>query len=268
MKQRIITALIAAPIVLALVLAKSSIPIYILSIACIFLACDELVLIIKGRRTWIPFACAISYGAAVWFLRDLYQDYREQIIWVLGGLLGLSLAWMGLEMRRGVKERILMPGIVWIMAPIVGLVLLHYSIPKTHPEIQWWPNPLLMALVPIWVGDILAIVVGKKFGKRPLWPELSPKKTWEGATANLAGCVAASCALAPAIGLNWRQGLLIGIVGGVLGQYGDLFESSVKRVFDAKDSGWIMPGHGGLLDRLDSVLLPALPIAALILFYR
>jgi phosphatidate cytidylyltransferase len=84
----------------------------------------------------------------------------------------------------------------------------------------------------------------------------------------LSGCVAASYALAPSIGLNWRQGILIGLVGGVLGQYGDLLESAIKRVFDAKDSGWIMPGHGGLLDRLDSILLPALPIAALILFYR
>lgn len=268
MKQRIITALIAAPVVLALVFAKSSVPIYIVSVVCIFLACDELVRIVKGRPNWVPACCALLYATAAWFLRDLYHDYRDQIIWTLGGLLGASVAWMGFELRKGVKERVLLPGLVWIMAPVMGLVYLHYSVPKTHPDTPWWPNPLLMALVPIWVGDILAIIVGKNLGKRPLWPDISPNKTWEGASANLIGCTLAACALAPAIGLTWRQGLLIGLVGGILGQYGDLFESSVKRYFDAKDSGWIMPGHGGLLDRLDSLLLPALPIAALILFYR
>lgn len=267
MKQRIITALVAAPVVLALVFATNSLPIFALSIACIFLACDELAWIIYARRTWIPYLCASFFAVTAWVLQGLYRDHRERIVWALGVLLILALLWIWAELTRGEKRRIIVPGLVWIMAPVLGLLLLHYSVPKTRLAL-WWPNPLLMALVPIWAGDTLAILVGKRLGRRPLWPTISPKKTWEGAAANLGGCVAASCALAPSIGLNWRQGIFVGLVGGVLGQYGDLLESAIKRVFNAKDSGWIMPGHGGLLDRLDSILLPALPIAALILFYR
>lgn len=268
MKQRVITGLIAAPIVLALVFAKNPIPIFALAIACVFFATDELVWLIEKRRSWIPFACAACFAASGFILRDHYDTHRDWIIWGLGGAVVASVAWILAEFKRGQSARILLPGLLWIFAPIMGLLLLHYSVPKTRPDTLWWPNPLLMALIPIWVGDILAIFVGRKFGKRLLAPSISPKKTWEGSIANLLGCLCASLALCSSIGLNWKQGLLIGLVGGILGQLGDLFESNIKRIFDAKDSGWLLPGHGGLLDRIDSLLLPALPIAALILFYR
>lgn len=287
MKQRVISALIAAPIVLALVFARNTLPIYALSLVCIFLACDELAWMVYRCKTWIPHFCTVIFAGSAWVLRDLYQDHRERIVWALGSLVLGAVVWMWAELKGGERRRLLIPGLIWIMAPVMGLLCLHYSVPKVSPDFWWpdplarfpkidamlppdfwWPNPLLMALIPIWVGDTVAIIVGKWVGKTPLWPALSPKKTWEGAVANLAGCIFAASTLAPAIGLTWKQGIMVGLISGVLGQYGDLFESAIKRVFDTKDSGWIMPGHGGILDRMDSILLPALPITALILFYR
>ncbi len=267
MKQRVITALIAAPIVLALIFATNPIPIFILAIVAVFLATDELVWLAKGHRSWIPYAVAAVFIATGWVLRDHYDGHRERIVWGLGITLVTAVTWMLYEMRKGRDGRLLLPGILWLFAPFMGLLLLHYSVPKTRVDVLW-PNPLLMAIVPIWAGDIMAILIGKKFGKTPLAPKLSPKKTWEGAIANFVTCVGASVLLASSIGLTINQGLLVGLVAGVLGQAGDLFESAIKRIYDAKDSGWILPGHGGLLDRLDSLLLPALPITALILFYR
>lgn len=268
MKQRVITALIALPIVLALVFSTNPIWIFLLAIACVFFCVDELVWLIRGKSTWIPYGVSAGFAGVALLLRDHYDSH---IGWTLGALALVLLVAMAV-ISRGISqkrtENMLVPGIFWIAAPVLALLLLHYSVPKTRPDVLWWPNPLLMALVPLWVGDTVAILVGRKFGKTLLAPTISPKKTWEGAIANLLGCTVAGVALASSIGLTSSQGLAVGIVAGVLGQVGDLFESSIKRVCDAKDSGWLMPGHGGLLDRVDSLLLPAIPIAALILFFR
>ncbi len=267
MKQRVITALIALPIVLALVFSTNPIPIFLLGVTCAFLATGELAWMAYAKRTWIPYASATVFGIVAYILSTHYEWHRDKILGVLAALLLVSVGAMIVRLVKGEKRGLLFPGLFWILCPLMALLVLHYSVPKTQAT-PWWPNPLLMALVPIWAGDTAAIFVGRKFGKTPLAPKLSPKKTWEGALGNLLFAFIAAVALAPAVGLTPMQGSLIGLVAGTLGQVGDLFESAVKRTFDAKDSGWIMPGHGGLLDRVDSILLAALPITALILYYR
>ncbi|WP_312861456.1 phosphatidate cytidylyltransferase [Segnochrobactrum spirostomi] len=112
---------------------------------------------------------------------------------------------------------------------------------------------LLFAIV--WGSDVAAFVGGRTFGGPKLWPAISPKKTWSGAASGVAGAVASALAIgaiaghAPSFALAGLAALL-----SVVSQYGDLFESGIKRRFGVKDSGHIIPGHGGLMDRLDSFM--------------
>ena len=149
-------------------------------------------------------------------------------------------------------------GTFWITGTSVAL----YALCATKSPATW---PLLMtAAIPIWCGDTAAIFVGKAFGKHKLAPAISPNKTWEGSIGNLLACVGAALALGAIFHYPMLLMVLLGINCGILGQAGDLFESWLKRKADVKDSGNILPGHGGLLDRLDSLMATA-PISLLIL---
>ena len=150
---------------------------------------------------------------------------------------------------------------LWTAAPLASVLLLH----RTAPGIGLWClSPALMALVPVWAGDIAAIFAGKALGKRLLAPKISPKKTVEGSVANLVAAVLAAWVLGRLLGLSDARSLGAGVAVGILGQAGDLFESWLKRRAGVKDSGTLLPGHGGVLDRIDSVLFAA-PAVALIL---
>lgn len=125
---------------------------------------------------------------------------------------------------------------------------------------------LVTALAAVWAADTFAYFAGRALGRRPLFPRVSPKKTWEGAAGGLVGAVA-FVALMKAIALpvlSWLDVGAIGLLGGVAGPLGDLSESLLKRSVGVKDSGRLLPGHGGALDRLDAMLL-AVPLVALYL---
>lgn len=119
----------------------------------------------------------------------------------------------------------------------------------------------LLIFVCVWITDAGAYFVGVKFGKHPLWPTISPKKSIEGSVGGIViALVGAVCfaLLAPEL-LTVPQALLIGLVVAIFGQFGDLIQSAYKRVKGIKDTGTILPGHGGVLDRVDSWLI-AFPI--------
>jgi phosphatidate cytidylyltransferase len=113
----------------------------------------------------------------------------------------------------------------------------------------------------VWTGDTLAYFVGKKFGRKKLYPEISPKKTREGALGGLGFSVliAVLYKLAFFKALTWTGAILIPCVVSVFAQIGDLCESFLKRAYGKKDSGGILPGHGGFLDRFDGVVF-SLPV--------
>lgn len=148
----------------------------------------------------------------------------------------------------------------WVVAPLIAGVWLH----QTTGGSAWGINLLWVAIAPLWFGDTAAYLVGKAIGRTPLAPRLSPKKTWEGAVANLGGCVMSAVLLGSAVGVPPASAALIGVVLGISGQVGDLLQSAVKRAVDVKDSGFILPGHGGVLDRLDSFFFAG-PLAIVIL---
>ncbi|GIV60216.1 phosphatidate cytidylyltransferase [Rhodocaloribacter litoris] len=126
----------------------------------------------------------------------------------------------------------------------------------------------LAVVVLVWVTDTLAYYTGKALGRRPLAPRVSPKKTWEGTIGGAAGALAAAVVFKLTVlpFLAWPHLLMVGLLCGVVSQLGDLAESKMKRAAGVKDSGTILPGHGGLLDRLDALIL-AVPLVYLYLAY-
>jgi len=115
---------------------------------------------------------------------------------------------------------------------------------------------LVFALINTWLADTFAYAFGKKFGSKKLAPTISPNKTWVGFVAAFLGGIAGIFIIQPCLGFNWTFAklLLVSIVATFFGQLGDLVESAIKRDCGVKDSSSLLPGHGGLLDRFDSLL--------------
>jgi phosphatidate cytidylyltransferase len=124
------------------------------------------------------------------------------------------------------------------------------------------PHWMMFALIVNWVGDTGAFYVGRKFGRNKLAPAISPGKSWEGAVASTVASVILGVIYLPLTipGTSYAKAVLFAIGANVAGQIGDLAESAIKRSVGVKDSGTMLPGHGGMLDRLDSSLfaMPAL----------
>ena len=117
------------------------------------------------------------------------------------------------------------------------------------------PSLLLGAFILVWVNDSAAYFVGKNFGKQKLFPSVSPKKTVEGFLGGLFfACISSYFIATYTETLGFTSWLILAIIVSVFGTLGDLIESKFKRQAGVKDSGVIMPGHGGLLDRLDSII--------------
>jgi phosphatidate cytidylyltransferase len=109
----------------------------------------------------------------------------------------------------------------------------------------------------VWANDTGAYVAGKTIGQRPFASHVSPRKTWEGTIGGAATAVVAGALLAVALGASPLLGVLAGLVIAIAAVLGDLAESVLKRAAGAKDSGSLIPGHGGMLDRVDSLLFAA-----------
>ncbi len=126
------------------------------------------------------------------------------------------------------------------------------------------PVWLLLALLPTWSGDSVAYLVGSRLGRNKIAPRISPGKTWEGTLAGFGGAAIVALLIATSAGTTTGTALLVAALVGPVGFAGDLFESALKRAAGAKDSGTLFPGHGGVLDRIDSLIFVA-PTVALVL---
>ena len=176
---------------------------------------------------------------------------------VVAAAAGAILAGMaaGLWPPRGAPPHVgvwAMSGAVYAAAALFGPALL-----RRDP--QWGVTALSFLFATVWATDILAFFSGRTIGGPRLWPRVSPNKTWAGAIGGLLGGLAAGVAVAYASGVGeLALAGVMGLVLSVLAQAGDLLESAVKRQFGAKDASHLIPGHGGLMDRLDSFIVAAL----------
>ncbi len=155
----------------------------------------------------------------------------------------------------GLEERYQQLGWTLVGTLYVGFLVPHlFLLYRSHDGREW----VFFILLVIMAGDTAGYFVGSSLGKKKLYPEISPGKTVEGAFASLAASALAGVVggkyLLPAF--PWMEILLLSLFLSLLGQGGDLFESWIKRVFAVKDSSRLLPGHGGLLDRMDSLIFP------------
>jgi phosphatidate cytidylyltransferase len=197
---------------------------------------------------------------AFWILLIAFRQNRYPMGILLALVLVaafLSAAWR----KQPVKERAMA-----LLAESLGIfyfaLFLYPAIPLRYDfgdkaGFQW--TILLLAI--IWAGDTAALVAGKTLGRHPFAPILSPKKTYEGAVGGLLGGVAVAAILQRLFfpGLPMNHVLVAAVLVGIFGQLGDLGESMLKRAAEIKDSSHLIPGHGGVLDRMDSLLF-AIPV--------
>jgi phosphatidate cytidylyltransferase len=180
---------------------------------------------------------ALTVLVLVKLIKGKMPDWKI-IGYTVGGLLYISMSW--------------------------GLLINLYHYFDGNVYEKGWLLPMLI-IATIWINDTMAYLVGSFIGKTPFSP-ISPKKTWEGTAGGaILAVVVVTVAGVYWLELPWIQLLLITITSAVMGTLGDLLESKLKRMAGVKDSGNFMPGHGGFLDRFDSLLL-AVPYAWLVLF--
>jgi phosphatidate cytidylyltransferase len=145
-------------------------------------------------------------------------------------------------------------GIIYISGPFILLNMIPYSFMEKHQAGLDSFSPILSIFILIWCNDTFAYLTGRLIGKHKLFERISPKKTWEGFLGGVFFAVIAGILLAHFLDQSYIKFIVYALVAGVIGTLGDLAESMLKRSVDVKDSGTILPGHGGILDRFDAVL--------------
>ena len=228
---------------------------------------------------WIFLAlCAFGAGGVLWEWTALVAHRSDSRILVPGwaalfgglvfaGIHSPDLAWGAIAVGAILAgfAKFAWPGEepastagIWAMGGVVyaGAAFLGPALLRGDPE--WGLTALLFLFAIVWITDIFAYFCGRSIGGPLLWPSVSPKKTWSGAVGGLIGGVAAGVAVAYANGVG-KLGIVsvMALVLSVLAQAGDLFELAIKRRFGAKDASHLIPGHGGLMDRIDGFLVAA-----------
>ena len=199
---------------------------------------------------------AMLYPVSVFFLG------LNGALYVSLALLLALIVWYVFWMRARVPD----VGVSFFGAAYCGMLLSGIIVVREALPAPWGGVLVLGILLSVWANDSFAYLVGSKFGKHKLAPRTSPKKSWEGVFAGLAGSAVFWClmTLVPGVTMSIPQAILFGLASGLMGVLGDLAESRIKRNSGFKDSGTIMPGHGGLLDRCDSLFLVAVTSAILL----
>jgi phosphatidate cytidylyltransferase len=265
LKQRVITALILLLLLLAAVFALPA------SGWAVLVALT----VMQGSREWARLAkmgglaaglywmaTLIIFLALLWMYFNVASQQKITLQLLIYGAaavfwIGLVPAWlMGIWKTQ---NSWLMAVVGWFVLLPTGMAMLDLRFENPQP---WW---LLGVMGLVWMADISAYFAGRKFGRHKLAPSISPGKTWEGVAGAMVGVTVYVLAVMLGSGMTQRYSLFLFAIAGVaLSVIGDLFESAIKRQAGVKDSGALLPGHGGLLDRIDA-LTSTLPLAALVL---
>ncbi len=270
--KRVATAVVLMPVVIALVLWGST---TVVAVAVAVLTAVALweyfglgeAIGHRAYRVWTVI-CAVLLIYAQWAggyslggndrLYRLYCFSLPPITKILTPLWVFFLFVLGLTVITIWGKRVLVEALPAAGISSSALLLvafpLSYAVPL-HGSGSVGPKLLLFACAITWAGDTAAYFVGRGIGKHLLAPKLSPKKTWEGSVGGMVGSLAVAYAFSYWIKIPVGHLLAMGAIGNVAGQMGDLLESAYKRSAGVKDSGGLLPGHGGILDRIDALIL-------------
>jgi phosphatidate cytidylyltransferase len=221
-----------------------------------------------GTYTQVGYAVVLALGCAAFFDGTTFSLLLITVLAVVsplvllfprpmqpGGFSGWSLAcagslYLGLPIYAAVATRASSGAIdaPWLSEAAQRLSFAWDAAPR---GLAW----VLTIVLATWIGDSVALFAGRAFGKRKLAPMISPNKSQEGAFGGVVASMVVGAISFQGFGLgDWRLGLVVGAVIGLAGQIGDLAESVLKRQAGVKDSGSMVPGHGGMLDRIDALL--------------
>ena len=262
--KRFLTALILIPLVLLLVFLGPRWLVALAVAAVAALAAWEFLGLAKSSGANPP-RVAVLVAIAALFAANFAWDQRDQIAAILG-ILSLALL-VYCTFFRPVEQMLADASTAIFCLFYVGMTLV--TLPALREETNG-PSLVAFLFCVVWAGDIAALYVGRAWGRHKMAPSLSPNKTWEGALGSLAGSLMVTGVL---LGLArlfemWDQVWLsypedlwywlgLAVLVNVAAQVGDLAESALKRSAGVKDSGSLLPGHGGVLDRIDALLLAA-----------
>ena len=277
LRQRVITAIVLLAILLPAIFIAPPWVWGAVSLVFLAVAAHEWVCLLPDQGTprgrgWVLAALLIAAGLAVLVWRENQVWPREVLLLFLSGL---GSFWIFGGARRLRRHEARAGGQTLVGILLFGCWLALYEL-RLHGT-----DALLSSMAVVWIADIAAYFVGRAFGRRKLAPAISPGKSWEGAIGGLAAVVIAGLAVAWLAAGSWPAlaGCLPARIAASAGGYltaavvlaglaalsvvGDLHESLLKRQAGVKDSGWVLPGHGGVLDRIDA-LIPTMPVALLV----
>jgi phosphatidate cytidylyltransferase len=248
LKKRVITAIWGIPLLIAAIWFDKPIPWFTLLVAIWgLLALFEFYKLVGGTG-----ALPLTYFGLVWALFFIISPHFSDdflIPLLLTSAVVLSLVWL---LGRREKERAFI-GWAWTIAGILylGWLLSYFVALRGLDEHGYW---VFLALATNFASDTAAFFAGRALGKHKLAPSISPGKTWEGTIAGILGAIIVSLLFTLLLPVSYWQAVVLGLLVSVFGQLGDLVESLFKRNMGVKDSGRLLPGHGGALDRIDSVV--------------
>jgi phosphatidate cytidylyltransferase len=259
---RILTAAVLIPLVILLLFRAPFWAVTLATAAVAILACWEYLGLADGSGAQTPRWLVLIAVAALFAI----NFFRPEML--MAGFSALAFLLFVVIAFRSPLERVLLDASASIFGLLyIGLALV--TIPLIWAQ-EHGPSLLLLLFCVVWAGDTVALYVGRSLGRRKLSPKLSPNKTWEGSIASVAGSLVVTVLLIllaqlmarhSLTGLSydggWLHWLVLAVVLNVAAQLGDLVESALKRGAKVKDSGSLLPGHGGMLDRIDALLLAA-----------
>jgi phosphatidate cytidylyltransferase len=243
---RIIAALVLAPIAIATAYAGGWLWTALVTLGAIGLYLEWLMVVSAARTIAVTVSGSVALAISGWYLAVGSIDVA---------FAALALGLVAVALLSGDRRRWTAGGFLYAAAAQAASVLVRLD----HDE---GLVALIFVLLVVWVTDIGGYFAGRGIGGPKLWPRVSPKKTWAGAVGGFAASLVIAAGFA-AFGLGKPLPLLmLGAILSIASQLGDLFESAIKRRFGVKDSSHIIPGHGGLMDRLDG-FVAAIVLAAI-----
>lgn len=271
LKTRIFSALVLGPPVLVAVWLGGIVFQLVLVAVAVIAGLEWLRLVVPGRQPWattmglmtILVTLSGEFVAGPLYGLVLLAAQTALLWWAAAGGHPRALEAVDAEANGGAGAgRLPAPILFALIVPYVGggCLALDWIRNRAGPDAPWL---FLFLLLAIWATDIGAYAAGRTIGGPKLAPRISPKKTWAGLLGGMAAAALVGLALSPLATVSSPGACaLVAAVIAVVGQAGDLFESYMKRRCDVKDSGSLIPGHGGLLDRIDGLVMAA-PVFAL-----